>query len=407
MNLKKTYLFLLMGLIVLGFALNYYLQTLQEEKAMQAQGVMGIKLSEDWKAWAQRTRKPDTYLKQIDKALGPDPDSQTILNSFFYDLDSPHDMPTRVYFDHGRYGFFLDNVLDVTFIGSIQTYTQGIRSITINFGIPPKNHTTHRQGYEHILKLLTTLKQAGWKRYIWPNEPRLVGQVTLGRSVHEDIEEKLFSGIDPNYTLTMEEWLKSNHIFEIAPGGGKLYWEFYSPEAVMSLNVWKDRPDSNLLLDPEQEASYLVTMEIQTWDNYLSSLDGNSRKPDVFAKDSADAAKERQVQEEKERARGLPLDTSYRDPLPPAHPPKADPTPPVVPPTEPEAMLRCRTGEVCPRSGLWEARLPDSHPFAAYFAKSGMNRAFREQGVPMLPVGFNAEKEAQVVWIWLYDERKG
>ena len=64
-------------------------------------------------------------------------------------------------------------------------------------------------------------------------------------------------------------------------------------------------------------------------------------------------------------------------------------------------VVSCRSGEITPKTGIYEGLLPTSHPLAASYNKSNMRFYFSQEGIPMIRMGMpDKEQESLVVWIW-------
>lgn len=362
-----------------------------QESIMNKISVLPIKLHEDWDTFADRVGHPQKSRPWHDVPIN------VLWNGF--SLGYPTNPRTiSVYFQHGRYSFRLDQVPMLTTInkGLIE---QGIMEYDLSVN---KKGQTDREVYDWTMGLLRELKSKGWKKYIRPLEPRLKGE----SSFDDDYE----SGLDPNYLLSFDKWQATRGMFS-------LKWTLYADGAVVE--IW----DSYYANDPKtgkpssEHGFYLTSVTIFANESRFMSYDGSVEQRDGYlnrdlwqkdvSKHKADYQRLRSKAETEAKAAGKVIDEQYKDPEPPTRPTKASQTPATLPPDEPQASLRCRTGEVCPHSGIWEARLPEGHPFAAWFANSGMNRAFREGGSPMPPAGLKAEDERQVTWVWLYDRKQG
>ncbi len=65
------------------------------------------------------------------------------------------------------------------------------------------------------------------------------------------------------------------------------------------------------------------------------------------------------------------------------------------------AVISCRSGELTPKTGMYEGLLPTSHPLAASYNKSNMRFYFSQEGKPMIRMGMpDSQQESLVVWIW-------
>lgn len=395
LNRHKTYILLAMLLVASVLVINQHpkeIVGLSQENIMKTTERFPIKLHEDWDVFADRVGYPKSPRPWHNIPL------KELWNSISLGTRQRGQM-VNAYFERGRYSFWLKEVTDITAY-DMGMIAQGITEYSLE--INKKGHSD-RNVYDWTMALLGELKSKGWRKFVIPWEPRLKGNSSISSSI------KGGDGIDADYPVSFDEWMANRDM-------SSLQWKLYADGMVVHISHLYFDKDPKTGQDSEH-GFYLSSVEIRAYETHYMNYDGSIEATEGYLhgnwwreaviEEKTRAQKERLEAEAKAKASGKEIDDSYKDPVPPPRPTMADKIPAKLPPDEPEASLICRTGEVCPRSGLWEARLPDSHPFAAYFAKSGMNRAFREQGMPMLPVGFNAEKEAQVVWVWLYDERRG
>jgi hypothetical protein len=64
-------------------------------------------------------------------------------------------------------------------------------------------------------------------------------------------------------------------------------------------------------------------------------------------------------------------------------------------------VVSCRSGELTPKTGMYEGLLPTSHPLAASYNKSNMRFYFSQEGNPRIRMGMpDIEQDSMVVWIW-------
>ncbi|MBV8621358.1 MAG: hypothetical protein JOY84_21040 [Curvibacter sp.] len=73
---------------------------------------------------------------------------------------------------------------------------------------------------------------------------------------------------------------------------------------------------------------------------------------------------------------------------------------PVPAPVDVEPVT-CRSGQLVPQTGVWEASLPPGHPKSLVIAQAPHRYAYRRAGESMVALGLAAFDEAQVLWSWL------
>lgn len=72
-------------------------------------------------------------------------------------------------------------------------------------------------------------------------------------------------------------------------------------------------------------------------------------------------------------------------------------------PVAAQSQITCRSGEITPKTGVYEAHLLKSHPSASYYNTSPNRFYFRQKGQPMIRLGVPDGGESLVVWTWRSD----
>ncbi|MPQ86639.1 hypothetical protein F0170_23240 [Pseudomonas sp. MAFF 730085] len=86
-------------------------------------------------------------------------------------------------------------------------------------GLP--DNSTHEQNRDFIINLLKDINAAGWRRFYFPEDPRISGSQAAKIDVPGKILGRPVSNhpwLDPNYKIDIDHWLKSGPMYK---------WYFY------------------------------------------------------------------------------------------------------------------------------------------------------------------------------------
>jgi hypothetical protein len=155
-----------------------------------------------------------------------------------------------VKFEHGIYGFSLENVLSVLGTEDKSNSAEGIYGWNINFGVSRDQADTDEAARDMVMRLLGRLRAAGWRRYIYPSEPRLSGAQAWRYGA---LPEVFLYPLDSLYMPTLDEWkfilIKSPIWLFVADG---VYLKF----SVNEMNSGKFPGKSTYLLSMAIESEY-------------------------------------------------------------------------------------------------------------------------------------------------------
>ncbi|SPB12993.1 hypothetical protein NOV72_00293 [Caballeronia novacaledonica] len=209
-----------------------------------------------------------------------------------------------VEFAHGPHSFVVENVLSI--LGSAdKDVPEGIYDWNINFGVSPEEADTHEAARDRVMRFLSQLRAAGWKRYISTNRPRLGGKQAWQYNSLSSVDG-IYS-LDSTYIPTIEEWKSAvknrpKWVFE-ADG---VYLEVVVDESNMGGFVGK----STYLLGVEMKSEYAFygvgyfpgdAEKIENWKELI---------PAELAKYHQDRLR----REAELKAAGYTIDTAYQDP---------------------------------------------------------------------------------------------
>ncbi|WP_241766494.1 hypothetical protein [Pseudomonas avellanae] len=195
------------------------------------------------------------------------------------------------------------------FAFSVPIYVQDgnkIELINLNpFEVP--EDSLHTEAESKFYELLTSLQNAGWKRYIRLGEPRISGaEISKFDTVNEVLGRPVMTGpwSDPTIRLPEELW-RSMPIFSD--------WLFYRGNEYLTVSV--QREDSEK--DSSKTGTYLFTLTFKSekrfFSEYFDHSDRNRIKellPDLLKK----LASQRATAESRLKEMGVAIDERYRNP---------------------------------------------------------------------------------------------
>ncbi|MCR8717878.1 hypothetical protein NVV30_04130 [Pseudomonas syringae] len=195
------------------------------------------------------------------------------------------------------------------FAFSVPIYVQDgnkIELINLNpFEVP--EDPLHTEAESKFYELLTSLQNAGWKRYIRLGEPRISGaEISKFDTVNEVLGRPVMTGpwSDPTIRLPEELW-RSMPIFSD--------WSFYRGNEYLTVSV--QREDSEK--DSSKTGTYLFTLTFKSekrfFSEYFDHSDRNRIKellPDLLKK----LASQRATAESRLKEMGVAIDERYQNP---------------------------------------------------------------------------------------------
>ncbi|EPM67092.1 hypothetical protein A584_22860 [Pseudomonas syringae pv. theae ICMP 3923] len=195
------------------------------------------------------------------------------------------------------------------FAFSVPLYVQDgnkIELINLNpFEVP--EDSSHTEAESKFYELLTSLQNAGWKRYIRLGEPRISGaEISKFDTVNEVLGRPVMTGpwSDPTIRLPEELW-RSMPIFSD--------WSFYRGNEYLTVSV--QREDSEK--DSSKTGTYLFTLTFKSekrfFSEYFDHSDRNRIKellPDLLKK----LASQRATAESRLKEMGVAIDERYQNP---------------------------------------------------------------------------------------------
>lgn len=187
----------------------------------------------------------------------------------------------------------------------------GITDLDVTAKVNQGGMQSHSIAHQYVLKLIQSLRKTGWRYNLYATDPRLKGQAAFNQFKQ--------SNLDPDYPLSFEQWMALPR---------PLTWEFYADHTYLTLTV--DRDISHL--DPAKPGAYFISLTFQPREEAERlQVDEKDRDHwrDTWVKRYRAFRAERNIEEAKLRAQGVPIDTDYQDP--PLPPPPAGQQNPVIP----------------------------------------------------------------------------
>ncbi|MCY1280021.1 hypothetical protein D9M70_287930 [compost metagenome] len=173
-------------------------------------------------------------------------------------------------------------------------------------GLP--DDSTHEENQSFIYSIISTIKAAGWKRYISPSSPRISGAQAANITSPDEVAGlHVFSHpwFDPDHTMSMEQWLKAGSFYS---------WYFYNPGAHLKLTAW--RIDTKTA--SATHGNYLVSLEFQADDYYwrygFDTKEEQANWKKLLPAELRKYAELRAENEARLRAAGIEIDESYQNP---------------------------------------------------------------------------------------------
>ena len=267
-------------------------------------------------------------------------------------------------------------------------------NISMSFGMGEgKGGVMHEQAKDHMYEILEQITDAGWKRYISISDPRICGVEAL--KIKSEIGLVTILGLDENYFMNFKEW------FSISA----YHWNFfYKNEAFMNVALHRQGADKDL----EKPGGYFLSITVTSVEHDLRSNfkpEERNNWRELWLKELPRYQKIRVKSEKDAIAKGYHICTNHEDApsdlgiLPPAN--KGE-----ILPSKKEEPIIIRSGSLCPKSGLWQAFLPQDHPKAKLISQSNSHTIHCAKGTHILKFGLSPEDEIQVRWKWIAEEQE-
>lgn len=229
----------------------------------------------------------------------------------FYDIDPDANGKTTVFVvKTGKMSTTISNSMSITATED-RDRKVGINRLLITAKVNNGGMQPHPVAHQYVLNLIQSLRKTGWQYRIYATDPRLKGQAALNHFKQKNI--------DPDFPLSFQQWMALQ-----AP----LIWKFYADHTYLTLRV--DRDVNHL--DHAKPGAYFISLTFTPREETERlEVDEKDRDHwrDTWVERYRKFRAERNIEEAKLRAQGVPINTDYQDP--PLPPPPAGQQNPVVP----------------------------------------------------------------------------
>ncbi|MQR02462.1 hypothetical protein [Glaciimonas soli] len=221
----------------------------------------------------------------------------------FYKVDWPDQGPFgTVSIDHGANSFTVPYVMGV--MGSALPSDhpdEGIDEFDLSVSLTPSPTESHPEALHQFYALLKTIQNAGWKREIGVEQPRISGRDAL---VYSQASGNSGYSIDASYVPTLDEWMKIKDIGS--------HWNFYANDVYLDVNFMRDSDKMN----PNLPGAYLVSLNFKSANvverTYFDEKD-RPRYKELYPAERKRLAKKR-GEAERKIASQYHIDETYIDP---------------------------------------------------------------------------------------------
>ena len=244
---------------------------------------------------------PQALMGRYGKAVDVDNKNEQAYGVIFYAVDWPASSQGAVVIKNKKTELRLDTALRVS--GSFdKAYTEeGISDYSISLGIPPRNNVTHEQARLQFHDMLKRIQQAGWTRWIYPENPRLPGVEAFRYRL---VKDQGVDSLDPGYVPSLDEWMKLPDMTS---------WRFYLNGVYMDVQMSRDSKRMKV----DEPGAYFVKIKLEGYANYWRTAFDEPDRPHwraLFPDLQRRMRAERARAEEKLKAQGYTIDSSYRNP---------------------------------------------------------------------------------------------
>ena len=220
----------------------------------------------------------------------------------FYKRDWPLDALGRVRYLQGAYSFDIPRVSDVMGSSSPEVPEEGIYAWNIGAFAMDGERVRHIVARDRLFALFDDILRAGWRRHIFPAEPRLRGL----EATRYALERSSYYPLDPRSVPSLVQWMQLNRKLP--------YWKFWADGVYMKVQVI----DEPALRNSKMGGVYMFSIELESetphfWKSFRNVQDMLRWKELIPAALERSAA--RRLRDEQElRSQGYTIDETYRDP---------------------------------------------------------------------------------------------
>ncbi|MCT7318760.1 hypothetical protein N5I87_22290 [Ralstonia sp. CHL-2022] len=244
---------------------------------------------------------PQALIGRYGKAVDVDNKNEQAYGVTFYAVDWPDSSQGTVVIKNQKSEVRLDTALGVSGSFDKAHAEEGIYDYSISLGIPPRNNVTHDQARLQFYEMLKRIQQAGWKRWIYPENPRLAGAEAFRYRL---VKDQGVDSLDPEYVPGLEDWMKLPDMTS---------WRFYLNGVYMDVQMSRD----STRMKVDEPGAYFVKIKLEGYANFWRNALNEQDRPhwrDLFPGLQRQMHAERANAEQKLKAQGYTIDTSYRNP---------------------------------------------------------------------------------------------
>lgn len=244
---------------------------------------------------------PQALIGRYGKAVDVDNKNEQAYGVTFYAVDWPDSSQGTVVIKNQKSEVRLDTALGVSGSFDKAHAEEGIYDYSISLGIPPRNNVTHDQARLQFYEMLKRIRQAGWKRWIYPENPRLAGAEAFRYRL---VKDQGVDSLDPEYVPGLEDWMKLPDMTS---------WRFYLNGVYMDVQMSRD----STRMKVDEPGAYFVKIKLEGYANFWRNAFNEQDRPhwrDLFPGLQRQMHAERANAEQKLKAQGYTIDTSYRNP---------------------------------------------------------------------------------------------
>jgi hypothetical protein len=244
---------------------------------------------------------PQALIGRYGKAVDVDNKNEQAYGVTFYAVDWPDSSQGTVVIKNQKSEVRLDTALGASGSFDKAHAEEGIYDYSISLGIPPRNNVTHDQARLQFYEMLKRIQQAGWKRWIYPENPRLAGAEAFRYRL---VKDQGVDSLDPEYVPGLEDWMKLPDMTS---------WRFYLNGVYMDVQMSRD----STRMKVDEPGAYFVKLKLEGYANFWRNAFNEQDRPhwrDLFPGLQRQMHAERANAEQKLKAQGYTIDTSYRNP---------------------------------------------------------------------------------------------
>ncbi|MCO5414894.1 hypothetical protein [Ralstonia mojiangensis] len=244
---------------------------------------------------------PQALIGRYGKAVDVDNKNEQAYGVTFYAVDWPDSSQGTVVIKNQKSEVRLDTALGVSGSFDKAHAEEGIYDYSISLGIPPRNNVTHDQARLQFYEMLKRIQRAGWKRWIYPENPRLAGAEAFRYRL---VKDQGVDSLDPEYVPGLEDWMKLPDMTS---------WRFYLNGVYMDVQMSRD----STRMKVDEPGAYFVKIKLEGYANFWRNALNEQDRPhwrDLFPGLQRQMHAERANAEQKLKAQGYTIDTSYRNP---------------------------------------------------------------------------------------------